>query len=128
MSGLSLLAPLGLIGLFAIPVIVILYMRTTTPTEQRIPSTRFWMSSQTSPSETRRFRLPPITPLFLLHLLTALLIAMALARPASAELFAQFGSRTDPHHVILVVDGSTSMLAYTDELGPAGRTRFDLAR
>ena len=128
MSGFSIVAPLGLLGLIALPVIVVLYMRTTTPTERKVPSTRFWLTAQTSPSETRRFRLPPITPLFLLHLLTALLITLALARPASAEVLSRFGSRTEPKHVILVVDGSTSMLAYADELGPAGRTRFELAK
>ena len=59
MSGLSLLAPLGLAALVAVPVIVLLYMRTTTPTERRVPSTRFWLGAQTTPTENRRFRLPP---------------------------------------------------------------------
>jgi hypothetical protein len=128
MSGLSLLAPLGLAALIAVPLIVLLYMRTTTPTERRIPSTRFWLGAQTTPTENRRFRLPPITPLFILHLLIATLIALALAEPASAHLLSRFGSRTQPKHVILIVDGSTSMQAAVDPLGVAGRTHFDLAR
>ena len=128
MSGLSLLAPLGLAALVAVPVIVLLYMRTTTPTERRVPSTRFWLGAQTTPTENRRFRLPPITPLFILHLLIAALIAFALAEPASAHVLSRFGSRTQPKHLILIVDGSTSMQAAVDKLGVAGRTRFDLAR
>ena len=128
MSGLSLIAPLGLAALIAVPLIVLLYMRTTTPTERRIPSTRFWLGAQTAPTENRRLRLPPITPLFLLHLLIATLIALALAQPASAHLLSRFGSRTQPKHLILIVDGSTSMQAAVDPLGVAGRTRFDLAK
>lgn len=128
MSGLSLLAPLGLAALVAVPIIVLLYMRTTTPTDRRVPSTRFWLGAQTTPTENRRFRLPPITPLFILHLLIAALIAFALAEPASAHILSRFGSRTQPKHLILIVDGSTSMQAAVDKLGVAGRTRFDLAR
>jgi Ca-activated chloride channel family protein len=127
-SNLSLLAPLGLAALIALPVIVLLYMRTTTPTEQRVPSTRFWLGAQTVPTENRRLRLPPITPLFLLHLLIAALIAFALAEPASAQLLSRFGSRTQPQHLILILDGSTSMQAAIDQLGVPGRTRFDLAK
>src|SRR6476469_8034757 len=123
MSGLSLLAPLGLAALVAVPIIVLLYMRTTTPTDRRVPSTRFWLGAQTTPTENR-----PITPLFILHLLIAALIAFALAEPASAHILSRFGSRTQPKHLILIVDGSTSMQAAVDKLGVAGRTRFDLAR
>jgi len=128
MSGLSLLAPLGLAALVAVPIIVLLYMRTTTPTDRRVPSTRFWLGAQTTPTENRRFRLPPITPLFILHMLIAALIAFALAEPASAHILSRFGSRTQPKHLILIVDGSTSMQSAVDKLGVAGRTRFDLAR
>jgi len=103
-------------------------MRTTTPTDRRVPSTRFWLGAQTTPTENRRFRLPPITPLFILHMLIAALIAFALAEPASAHILSRFGSRTQPKHLILIVDGSTSMQSAVDKLGVAGRTRFDLAR
>jgi hypothetical protein len=126
-SGLSLLAPLGLAALIAVPIIVMLYMRTTTPTDRRVPSTRFWLGAQTPPTQNRRLRLPPITPLLILHLLIATLIAFALAEPASAHLLSRFGSRTQPQHLIVIMDGSTSMQAAADPLGVAGRTRFDLA-
>jgi Ca-activated chloride channel homolog len=126
-SGFSLLAPLGLAALVTLPIIVVLYMRTTTPTDRRVPSTRFWLGAQTPPTEHRRLRLPPITPLFILHLLIATLIAIALAEPASAQLLSRFGSRTQPQHLIVILDGSTSMQAAVDPLGVAGRTKFDLA-
>src|SRR4029079_4163316 len=109
MSGLSLLAPLGLLALLGVPLVILLYMRTTTPAARKIPSTRFWLQAVTPPSDTRRFRPPPITPLFLIHLLVAVLLAIALARPASASFLSDFGSRTQPKHLVLIVDGSTSM-------------------
>ena len=128
MSGFSFLSPLGLIGLIGVPLIVLLYMRTSTPAPRRIPSTRFWKNSLTPPSETRRFRPPPITPLFLIHLLAALLIALAIARPASANYLANLGARTQPRHEIIVLDGSTSMAAIADTIHAPKTTRFDLAR
>jgi Ca-activated chloride channel homolog len=128
MSGLSFMAPVGLIGLISLPIVVILYMRTTTPGQRRIPTTRFWKDALTTPSETRRFRPPPITPLFIIHILAALLLTMALARPASAQILSRFGSRTEPKHVILVIDGSTSMSAIADQVHAPHTTRFDLAR
>lgn len=127
MSGFSLLAPLGLAALISLPFIIVLYMRTTTPSDRRVPSTRFWLRAQTPPTEHRRLRPPPITPLFVLHLLIAGLIAIALAEPASAQLLSRFGSRTQPQHLIVILDGSTSMQAAVDPLGVAGRTKFDLA-
>src|SRR6188508_3324575 len=116
---MSLLAPLGLLALIGVPLVVLLYMRTTTPGARRMPSTRFWTQAVTPPSDTRRFRPPPVTPLFLIHLLVALLLAVALARPASASFLSDFGSRTQPKHMILVVDGSTSMSASIDTVRAA---------
>jgi len=127
MSLVSLLNPLGLLALIGVPIIILLYMRTTTPTRRTLPSIRFWMALQSTPVETRRFRLPPLTLLLLLHLLIAAAIAFALARPTTERVLAGFGTNTDPLHLVLVLDGSTSMQAFADSLGPAGRTRFDLA-
>ena len=127
MSALSLLNPLGLLALVGLPIIVLLYMRTTTPTQRRVPSIRFWMALQSTPVETRRFRLPPLTLLLLLHLLVAAAIAFALARPSTAHVLAGLSSNTDPIHLVLVIDGSTSMQASADALGPTRRSRFDLA-
>lgn len=127
MSFVSLLNPLGLLALIGLPVIILLYMRTTTPTRRTLPSIRFWMALQSTPVETRRFRLPPFSLLLLLHLLVVAAIAFALARPSTSRVLAGFGTNTDPVHLVLVLDGSTSMQASADELGVAGRTRFDLA-
>jgi len=127
-SGLSLLAPLGLLGLIGVPIIVLLYMRTTTPAQRRIPSTRFWQPALTTPRESRRFRPPPLTPLFLVHVLLALLLTLALARPVSAHFLSRLGSRTEPKHLILVIDGSTSMAAIPDAVHAPKTTRFGLAQ
>ncbi len=128
MSSFSLLAPLGLIGLITVPIIVLLYMRTTTPTERSIPSTRFWVGAETAPTDKQRFRMPPLSLLLLVHLLIAALITFALAQPASASLFNRFAGRADPRHLILIVDGSTSMGSAVDPLGSVGRTHYDLAK
>jgi hypothetical protein len=128
MSGLTLLAPLGLVGLIAIPVIVLLYMRTTTPDERSVPSTRFWQGAESPPTDHHRFRFPPLSVLMLMHLMLAALLAFALAQPASASILSRFAGRADPHHLILIIDGSTSMGAATDPLGSVGRSHFDLAR
>src|SRR5687767_3193287 len=127
MSLVSLLNPLGLLAMIGLPIIVLLYMRTTTPTQRTLPSVRFWMALQSTPVETRRFRLPPLSLLLLLHLMVVAAIAFALARPSTARVIAGFGTTTDPIHLVLVLDGSTSMQASADAPGPAGWTRFDLA-
>ncbi|HQY29936.1 MAG TPA: VWA domain-containing protein [Thermomicrobiales bacterium] len=128
MSGLTLLVPLGLLGLIGIPLIILLYMRTTIPAGRRIPSTRFWANAPTPPSDSRRFRPPPLTLLFLIHLLVAGLLTLAIARPVSADLFSQFGTRTEPKHLILIVDGSTSMAAIADTVRAPKATRYLLAQ
>lgn len=128
MSGLTLLAPVGLFGLLGIPLVILFHMRNTTPRTQSTPTLRFWRQAQEVQSETVRFRRPPLTLLLLLHLALVAVLAVSLARPAASEALAGLGGRTTPTHVILLLDGSTSMAAGVDPLGPAGRTRFDLAR
>jgi hypothetical protein len=63
--------------------------------------------------------------LLLLHLLIVGLLAFALTRPAATDAWAGLGHRTDPRHLIILLDGSTSMTA-TDTV--SGRTRFEEAR
>ena len=128
MSGLTLLAPVGLLGLLGIPLVILFHMRNTTPRTQSTPTLRFWRRAQEVQSETVRFRRPPLTLLLVLHLALVAVLALSLARPAASEALAGLGGRTTPTHVILLLDGSTSMAAGVDALGPAGRTRFDLAR
>lgn len=125
MSGLELLAPLGILGLIAVPVVVVLHMRHTTPLLRPVPTLRFWVAAQPERTEQTRFRRPPLSLLLLLHLLIALLLALALTRPAVAEAWANLGLRTEPRHLILLLDGSTSMAARDT---PSGRPRFEDAR
>jgi hypothetical protein len=125
MSGLQLLAPAGLLALIGIPLVVLYHMRHTTPVPLEVPSLRFWRMATRQESEHERFRRPPINLLFILHLLLVGLIAFALARPAASRALGGFGARMEPRHVIMLIDGSTSMSA----IDPAtGETRFDTER
>ena len=120
-----LLAPLGLFAAISLPLIVLIYMRRQQPIPRAIPSLRFWNPEQGVEHERSRLRPPPITLLLLLELLIAALLAIALARPAAEEALGAFSARSTPRHDIVLLDGSTSMMA-TD--GTSSRTRFDLAR
>lgn len=124
---MSLLVPLGLVALVALPIVVLLHMRHTTPRQRPIPSLRFWLAAEPRRTEQTRFRRPPLTLLLLLQLLIAGALAVALARPATGRALDLFGLdlRTEPRHLLLLVDGSTSMAA-TDT--PAGISRFEAAR
>ena len=125
MSGLSLLAPIGLIALIGLPLIVLFHMRNPTPVSREVPTLRFWRLAMREESQSERFRRPPVSLLFLLHLLLVALIAFALARPATSRALGGFGARFEPRHVIILLDGSTSMSA----IGPPGATtRFETAR
>jgi hypothetical protein len=123
----NLLAPLGLAALVAIPVILFLHMRHTTPPRRVVPSLRFWEAAQPRPSAERRFRRPPLTLPLVLQLIAAALLAVALARPATASQLAALapGLHAEPSHLIILLDGSTSMSAV---VSPDGQTRWDVAR
>ncbi len=85
MSGLSLLAPLGLLALVSVPVVVLLHMRHTTPREQPVPTLRFWLAVAPEQTDRTRFKRPPLSLLLLLQLLIVALLAFGLTRPASSE-------------------------------------------
>jgi hypothetical protein len=125
MTGLEFLAPLGLLGLLAVPAVILLHMRHTTPEPRRVPTLRFWVAAQEIPSERSRLRRPPITLLLLLQLLVAAALGIALTRPATVDAWSSLGLRTDPKHVIILLDGSTSMGAFDTD---GSRTRFAVAR
>jgi len=126
MSGLTLLAPIGLAALVALGLIVLIHMRRRTPPAIEIPSLRFWQPVGEDSSDKRRLRRPPITLPLVLQLLAALAIAFALARPAVQALPGLASQRTTPQHTIVILDGSTSMLALASDSGTT--TRWDLAR
>jgi Ca-activated chloride channel family protein len=123
---MNLLAPLGLTALVAIPLIVLFHMRHTTPPRRPVTSLRFWAAANPRPAEERRLRRPPFSLPLLLQLAAALLLALALARPATAGQLAALapGLHGEPRHLLLLLDGSTSMGAS----GPNGQTRWEAAR
>lgn len=102
---MSLLFPLGLLGLLTLPLILLLHLQRERPRRLRVPSVLLWQrlaSAQPHP-EPRRL---PITLLLLLHLLIAALVAVALARPALPG-----SSPTRARQTIVLLDTSTSMAA-----------------
>ena len=122
---MSLLAPLGLAALIALPLIVLFHMRHTTPPRRPVASLRFWEAARPLPAEERRLRRPPLSLPLLLQLAAAALLAVALARPATAGQLAALapGLHAEPKHLILLLDGSTSMSATAN-----GQTRWEAAR
>ena len=126
---MNLLAPLGLAALVAIPIIILFHMRHTTPTRRPMPSLRFWEAANPRPAEARRLRRPPLTAAARPAARRRRGLAFALARPATAAQLAALapGLHSEPRHLILLLDGSTSMSATTGPatrpLPPAGRRR-----
>ncbi len=107
---------LGFLAL--IPVVIALHMLRSRRPPQIISSTMLWR--QVNQERVGQLALkPPVVSLpLILQLLAILLLAAALAAPG---LLAQGKAR----HVLILLDGTTSMLA-TDTL--SGATRFDVAR
>ncbi len=117
---MNLLMPLGLAALAAIPLIILFHMRHTTPPRRPVASLRFWEAANPRPAEERRLRRPPLSLPLLLQIAAVLLLALALARPVTAERLAALATelRAEPKHLILLLDGSTSMSAAV----PSGET------
>lgn len=125
-GGLAFLAPLGLLGLLAVAVIVVLHMRRRTPPAITLPSLRFWRPAEEDHADRNRLRRPPLSLPLILQLLAAAAIALGLARPVVDGVLGGVGPRTEPEHLIMVLDGSTSMNAVPSDTD--SRTRWDLAR
>lgn len=116
---MSLLAPLGLLALLALPIIVVLHMLRERRRRVVVPSLLLWQLMPRKQEAQRRRRLP-LTLLLLLHLLAAALLGLALARPQwSLALFGGAG------HTAVVIDTSTSMDAPAPGIGG---TRLEAAR
>lgn len=124
---MTLLAPLGLAALAAIPVIIFFHMRHTTPARRPVPTLRFWEAAHPQPADERRLRRPPLSLALILQLAAAALLAVALARPATAAQLAALapGLHSEPQHLIVLLDGSTSMSATT---GSGSISRWEMAR
>ena len=125
MSGLQLLAPIGLLALVGIPLVIFFHMRNTTPIERAAPTLRFWRMVTPTPTADARFRRPPFSLLLLLQLLAVAALGLALARPAVTDAWAGLTQRTEPKHLVVLLDGSTSMSAVDTE---TGASRFDAGK
>jgi hypothetical protein len=125
MSGFAFSAPLGLLALLGIPLVVLYHMRDNVPDRKPIPTLRFWRAAIDPRSERVKFRRPPLTWLLVVQLLVVLLTALALARPTVTNAWGGIGDRVQPQHLILLLDGSTSMSAVDTE---SGASRFETAR
>jgi hypothetical protein len=113
----TLLVPLGLLALLALPIIVWLHLIQERRRRVVVPSLLLWQHVPRKPDARRRWRLP-MTLLLLLHLLAAALLALALTQPQ--WLGGLLGGGT---HAAVIIDTSTSMAA-----GDAGGTRLEQAR
>ena len=113
---MSLLNPLGLLALLAIPVLVLIYVIKNKYTEQTIASTYLWQLS-----EKFLKRRNPINKIagiisLILQIMVVLFISVALANPV----FAIHGAA---HDYCFILDGSGSM-----SIRQEGSTRFDLGK
>jgi hypothetical protein len=115
------LFPAGIVSAVALAVIVLLHMRHRLPEVIPFPQLAFWPRVPSETRESPRWRKPPLSLLFLLQLLAALLLVLAFMRPAIPGLGAFGGERTSAIHHLVVLDGSTSMLA----AGSDGGSRWD---
>lgn len=125
MSDFRFLLPAGLIALISLPLVVLFHMRSPTPRAVPVPALRFWRVAAPRPTDEPRFRRPPLSLSLILHLLTALALSLALAKPAGDVFAGALGGSGEPRHLVILLDGSTSMLA-TDT--PSGDSRFEEAK
>jgi hypothetical protein len=101
-AGLS--APLALIGLFAVPALVLIYLLRQRHRRQLVSSLFLWQSLELRTAGGRQLRRLERSALLLLELLAVFLLVLAAARP-------WLPSRTSATVVAVVLDNSFSMLA-----------------
>ena len=117
------LFPAGIVAGVALAAIVLLHMRHRLPEVVPFPQLAFWPRVPSESRESPRWRKPPLSLLFLLQLLVALLLVLAFMRPAVPGFGAFGGQRTSAIHHVIVLDGSTSMLGASGD----GGSRWDAA-
>jgi hypothetical protein len=115
---MSLLNPLGLLGLLSLPIVAALHLRRERSQRFVVSSLRLWQFLDEKMSGQRARNLP-ITLLLILDLLVALFFTLALSQP-QIKLPAALRPGT---HTIILLDTSTSMLA--EDFAPS---RFEAAR
>lgn len=101
---MTLLWPIGLFALLALPLIIVLHLLRERRRRVVVPSLLHWQNLPQRQTAQRSRRLP-LTLLLLIQLLAAALIALALARPQLSNFF---GST---RQLAIVLDTSTSMAA-----------------
>ncbi len=101
---MTLLWPIGLLALLALPLIIVLHLLRERRRRVVVPSLLHWQNLPQRQTAQRLRRLP-LTLLLLIQLLAAALIALALARPQLGNFF---GST---RQLAIVLDTSTSMAA-----------------
>ncbi len=118
---MTLLAPLALLGLVALPLIYVLYMREDAPDTFPVPTLRFWTEATSERGRHFHRRRPPLTWLMLAQMLIALILVGALARPLLDVGFLRpsGGAR----QLFIVLNGGSSMGA--TDIAP---TRFARAK
>lgn len=102
---MSILAPLGLLALLAVPAILLLYFLKVRRPERRVASLMFWrpfVADRQANAPWQRLR-PSL--LLALQLLAALAIALALIRPGASGAVGVGGT------TVVMLDGSASMQA-----------------
>jgi hypothetical protein len=122
---ISLLAPAGLFAAISLGIVLLLHIRRQTPPPRIFPSLRFWTKSESTETDRQQIRRPPITLPLILQLLLAAIVTLALARPAMGGAIGSLGGRTTPLHQIVLLDGSTSMIAHAPD---EQRTHFEHGR
>lgn len=115
---MNILNPLGLLGLFSLPIIVWLHLRRDRSRQVTVSNLAMWEFLDVQMAGQRPRKLPRSWILYI-DLLIALLLSLAWARPEMDFL----PLIEEKQHVIILLDDSTSMLA-TDEIP----TRFEAAK
>ncbi|GEM_PF-1865252 len=118
---MTLLAPLALLGLIALPVIYALYMREDAPDTFPVPTLRFWSEATSERGRHFHRRRPPLTWLMLAQMLIALILVGALARPLLNVGFLRPSGGAK--QLFIVLNGGSSMGA--TDIAP---TRFAKAK
>ncbi len=111
---MTFLQPAGLWLLGLIPVILLIHLFRASPRRITVPATFLWHDLNKDLSASRRHRPPRPSWLLLLQLLAVGAVALALANPRVVA--------PPPRHLVLLIDGSASMLA--SDVAPS---RFDQA-
>ncbi|HEY1011136.1 MAG TPA: VWA domain-containing protein [Herpetosiphonaceae bacterium] len=117
---MTLLFPIGLLALLALPAILILHLVRQRRTRIKVPTLALWQALAAPTPEHRKRRIP-WSWLLALHLLAAACLALALANPALRALFGD----TTPEHTALVIDTSTSMGATDESPSRLGQAQAD---